>query len=110
MLLSIEKLVYGGDGLARGPEKTVFVPFVLEGEQVEAEIVEQRPGFARPRLAQATARSQQRIEARCPCFQRCGVCHYQPTSYEQQLQMKTAILRETLKRTGKLDWTGEISP
>jgi 23S rRNA (uracil1939-C5)-methyltransferase len=109
LLLSIEKLVYGGDGLARGPDKTIFVPFVLQGEQVEAEIVEQRPGFARARLAQVVSASEQRVEARCPYFQRCGGCHYQHTSYENQLQIKTAILRETLKRTGKLEWAGEIT-
>ena len=56
MQLTIEKLVYGGDGLARLPPdehgrgKAVFIPFVLEGEQVEATLLEQRPGFARGRL------------------------------------------------------------
>ena len=46
MQLTIEKLVYGGDGLARlpadehGPGKAVFVPFVLAGERVEANLVE----------------------------------------------------------------------
>ncbi len=55
MQLEIEKLVYGGDGLARLPAdehgrgKTVFVPFVLPGEQVEASVVESRPGFVRAR-------------------------------------------------------------
>jgi len=54
--LKIEKLVYGGEGLARlapddnGPGKSVFVPFVLEGEKVEAELIEQKPGFSRARL------------------------------------------------------------
>ena len=37
-LLSIEKLVYGGDGLARTEENTVLVPFVLPGEQVTATV------------------------------------------------------------------------
>jgi len=54
VLLTIEKLVYGGDGLARLPAdehgrgKAVFVPFVLPGEQVEASLLEQKPGFLRP--------------------------------------------------------------
>ena len=53
MQLTIEKLVYGGDGLARLPAdenghgKAMFVPFVLPGEEVEAEILETKPGFAR---------------------------------------------------------------
>ena len=38
LLLTVEKLIYGGDGLAHlpadagGPGKTVFLPFVLAGE------------------------------------------------------------------------------
>ena len=56
MQFEIEKLVYGGDGLARLPAdehgrgKTVFVPFVLPGEQVEVSIIESRSGFARAQL------------------------------------------------------------
>jgi len=34
LMVSIEKLVYGGDGLAHASERTVFVPFVLPGEEV----------------------------------------------------------------------------
>ena len=53
MLLSIEKLIYGGDGLARTPpgadrrSMAVFVPFVLPGERVDVEIRQEKPGFAR---------------------------------------------------------------
>ena len=36
LLLSIEKLLYKGDGLAHAGGNTVFVPFVLPGEQVRA--------------------------------------------------------------------------
>ena len=109
MLIPIEKLIYGGDGLARGPDKTIFVPFVLEGEQVVAEVTEQRPGFARAQATRIVSASEHRIEARCPYFQRCGGCHYQHTSYQHQLEIKASILRETLRRTGKLEWTSEIA-
>lgn len=34
--LSIEKLVYGGDGLAHAEGNTIFVPYVLPGEEVRA--------------------------------------------------------------------------
>ncbi|MBV9608659.1 MAG: TRAM domain-containing protein, partial [Acidobacteria bacterium] len=53
MEVLIEKLIYGGGGLARlpaderGPGKALFVPFVLAGERVDATIKVQRPGFAR---------------------------------------------------------------
>jgi 23S rRNA (uracil1939-C5)-methyltransferase len=112
--LKIEKLVYGGDGLARLPPdehgrgKSVFVPFTLRGEEVEAELVEQKPGFARARTERILEASPDRIEPGCPYFARCGGCHYQHASYASQLKAKSAILIETLKRTAKLDLPCEL--
>jgi 23S rRNA (uracil1939-C5)-methyltransferase len=109
MQLMIEKLVYGGDGLARlpadesGPGKTVFVPFSIDGEQVEANIVEQKPGFARARLERVVKSSPHRVEPSCPYFSQCGGCHYQHANYAHQLKIKAAILLETLKWTAKID-------
>ena len=114
MLLTIEKLVYGGHGLARLPAdehgrgKTVFTPFVLEGEQVEASLTEQKPGFARARLEKIVRGSEWRVEPRCPYFQSCGGCHYQHASYEHQLQIKVAILKESLRRIAKLELESEL--
>jgi 23S rRNA (uracil1939-C5)-methyltransferase len=107
--LTIEKLVYGGDGLARlpadehGPGKAVFVPFVLDGERVEASLLEQRRGFARGRVEAMLQASPRRVEPKCPYFQRCGGCHYQHISYEHQLESKAEILKENLRRIAKLD-------
>jgi 23S rRNA (uracil1939-C5)-methyltransferase len=106
--LAIEKLVYGGDGLARlpadehGPGKAVFVPFVLEGEKIEASLLEQKRGFARGQAETILQASPQRVEPQCPYFQRCGGCHYQHAGYEHQLEIKSAILKDTLRRIAKL--------
>src|SRR3989440_12202366 len=114
MQLSIEKLVYGGDGLARltgdecGPGKTVFVPFAIDGEQVEAEIVEQKPGFSRARLDRVLKASPDRVDPSCPYFSKCGGCQYQHATYAHQLRAKSAILLETLKRTAKVELPCEL--
>jgi 23S rRNA (uracil1939-C5)-methyltransferase len=119
LLLTIEKLIYGGDGLARIPAepavgeshgrgKAVFLPLVLAGERVEASLTEQKPGFARARVDAIVEPSAHRVAPACPYFSRCGGCHYQHASYEHQLQIKTEILRETLRRTAKLDLDNEI--
>ena len=115
MQIEIEKLIYGGDGLARYAAageprgKTVFVPFTLPGERVEAVPLEERTGFIRARAEKVLAASDKRIEPRCPYFFRCGGCHYQHTSYEHQLEIKAGILRETLRRTAQLEWAGAIT-
>jgi 23S rRNA (uracil1939-C5)-methyltransferase len=111
---TIEKLVYGGDGLARLPAdehgrgKAVFLPFVLENETVEASLLEQKRGFARGRLANVLQASPLRIAPKCPYFGECGGCHYQHTSYAHQLEIKTAILRENLRRIAKLELNTEV--
>jgi 23S rRNA (uracil1939-C5)-methyltransferase len=119
LLLTIEKMIYGGDGLARLAEdstpqesqrrgKAVFVPLVLAGERIEASITERKPGFARARAESIVEVSPHRISAGCPYFGHCGGCHYQHASYGHQLEIKTEILRETLRRTGKVEIPGEI--
>jgi 23S rRNA (uracil1939-C5)-methyltransferase len=114
VLLKIEKLVYGGDGLSRLPAdesgrgKAVFIPFVLPGEEVEAEIVEEKPGFSRARATTIPQRSPNRTDPECSYFLRCGGCHYQHTSYEQQLQIKAAILKENLRRIARLELDTEL--
>ena len=115
MRLIIEKLVYGGDGLARlpadehGPGKAVFAPFVLAAEEIEASLLEQKPGFARARAEQILQPSPYRVPPPCPYFQRCGGCHYQHASYEHQLEIKAAILKENLRRIAKLELPIDLS-
>ena len=119
MLLDIEKLIYGGDGLARLPAglsgnkdrgrgKAVFVPFVLAGEKIEAALTEEKPGFARAQASAILEPSPHRIQPPCPHFSRCGGCHYQHASYEHQLEIKKEILRENLRRIAKLDLQCEV--
>jgi 23S rRNA (uracil1939-C5)-methyltransferase len=112
--ITIEKMIYGGDGLGRLPAdeqgrgKAVFVPFVLPGERVDATLIEQKAGFARGRADRMLQTSPERIEPGCRYFLRCGGCHYQHTGYEQQLAIKAAILRENLRRLAKVELEGEL--
>ena len=119
MLLSIEKLIYGGDGLARLPAgspdskdrgrgKAVFVPFVLVGEKIEAALTEEKPGFVRAKAEAIVEASPHRVSPPCPHFTHCGGCHYQHAAYEHQLEIKKEILRENLRRIAKLELQCEI--
>ncbi|MBA3916737.1 MAG: class I SAM-dependent RNA methyltransferase [Acidobacteriales bacterium] len=113
MLLNIEKLIYGGDGLARvseedGRKKAVFVPFVLEGEEVEARIVETKRNFARAAVEEIVLPSSERVVPGCCYFERCGGCHYQHTGYEHQLAVKAAILKENLQRIARQELDTEL--
>jgi 23S rRNA (uracil1939-C5)-methyltransferase len=101
-LVTIEKPLYGGKFLARENGKAIFVPFALPGEQARVQIVDDKAkrGYAVAELLEVVAPSPQRIEPHCKHFGPCGGCQYQHTGYETQLELKLAVLRETLERAG----------
>lgn len=106
--LLIEKLVYGGDGLAHADGNTVFVPYVLPQEEVRASTKSRKKKLVWADLLEVTAPSKERISAECPHFQKCGGCHYQHISAPEQLRLKQEILQETLSRLGGITWESEI--
>lgn len=104
----MDKLVYGGDGLARAEGKVVLAPFVLPGEEVRLEALRETPGMVRARLVEVLRAAPQRVPAPCPYFGRCGGCHYQHAPYPYQLEVKQAILADQLRRIGKIEPPAEI--
>lgn len=102
--VTLTTLTYGGEAMGRLPDgRAVFVPFGLPNERVRVRLTEEKKGFARGEIIEILQTSPQRIEARCIHFSTCGGCHYQNLSYEDQLKAKTDILRDQLKRIGKIE-------
>ncbi len=65
--LDVERLVAGGEGLARRiDEPVVFVRGALPGERVRARLVDQRKGWARAELVEVLTASPDRVEPPCP--------------------------------------------
>ena len=99
----LEKLAYGGEAMGRLPDgRAVFVPFGLPGENVRVRLVYEKQNFARGELLEVLSASPERIDPKCKHFSKCGGCHYQNLSHENQLKAKTEILRDQLQRIGKI--------
>jgi len=109
LLLTVEKLVYGGDGLGHADGYTVFVPYVLPGEQVRAAVRTRKKKLVQTSLVKVEQAAAARVAAACPHFQVCGGCHYQHIEIAEQVRQKKEILRETLSRLGGVNWSGEIA-
>jgi 23S rRNA (uracil1939-C5)-methyltransferase len=107
--VTVEKLVYGGDGLGRLDGRVVFAPFVLPGERIRAQAEKEKPGMVRARMLEVLQAAPDRVAAPCPVYGRCGGCHYQHAPYEFQLAAKKAILAEELRRLGKMEPPAEIA-
>lgn len=102
--VTLTTLTYGGEAMGRLSDgRAVFVPFGLPNERVRVRLTEEKKGFARGEILEISESSPERITPRCIHFSKCGGCHYQSLSYENQLKAKTEILRDQLKRIGKIE-------
>lgn len=102
--LTVERVVAGGDGLAREDAgRVVFVPGALPGEVVDVVLVGAKRDFARAQVVELIEPSPIRVEAPCQARARgCGGCDWQHVAIAGQLDLKVGIVREALRRTGRL--------
>ncbi|MFH1784534.1 MAG: 23S rRNA (uracil(1939)-C(5))-methyltransferase RlmD [bacterium] len=118
--VDIESIIFGGEGLARYKGFVIFVPFCVAGDEVSIEIDEVKKNFARAHLIEVVEPSLSRVKPICPHFFNlqksraastsqekseyifCGGCVLQHMSYNQQLQAKTALVKEAVTYIGKL--------
>jgi 23S rRNA (uracil1939-C5)-methyltransferase len=95
--LTIAYMAAGGDGSASLPDgQTVFVPFTLPGERVQATLT----GQSRATLDAILSPSPERAAPPCPHFGACGGCalqHWQDAPYAA---WKQDLLRRALVKAG----------
>ena len=102
--VKMDKMVYGGDCLGRLPDgRAVFVPFVLPGELVRLELLEDKKRYARAWPIELIQAAPDRITPRCIHFGECGGCQYQHLPYEKQTLLKESLIKDQFERIGKLD-------
>ena len=93
----IAKNVYGGDGLGRlGDGRVVFVTGAWAGEQVKAEIVEEKKHFVKARLVEVVEKSPDRVE--CVAERVVPGMVYANLSYDGELKAKDGQLKEFFER------------
>jgi tRNA/tmRNA/rRNA uracil-C5-methylase (TrmA/RlmC/RlmD family) len=100
--LTIHDLAFGGEGVGRLDDFVVFVPFVIVGEMIEAEITEVKKNFARAKLLRVITPSPERVKPECQYFTQCGGCQYQHIEYAAQLRCKHKQIADLFERVGKI--------
>ncbi|PKL74859.1 MAG: hypothetical protein CVV27_18325, partial [Candidatus Melainabacteria bacterium HGW-Melainabacteria-1] len=86
--LTIEKLVPGGEGLARHTGLTVFVPGGLPGDLLRAEVISTKPSYVRALIKEVLQPGPDRLDPPCPYVASCGGCQWQHQHYAAQLVAK----------------------
>jgi len=96
--LAISRIGHRGDGVADGPEGSVFVSYTLPGETVE---VEPFPGHPdRRHLLRVETASAERIAPICPHFGVCGGCQTQHWDFARYRDWKRGLVVDALRQAG----------
>jgi len=99
----IEKVIFGGDGLARLPQGfVIFVPFAAEGDRVRVRVAEKKAHHARAEIVEILQPGPARENPPCPYYAKCGGCQYQHLTYAEECRLKENQVREAFNRVGKL--------
>ncbi|GMA57982.1 23S rRNA m(5)U-1939 methyltransferase [Alicyclobacillus sacchari] len=89
-----------GDGVAICNGMTVFIPFLLVGEDARIRIESVEKRFARGHVVERRTVSAERQDAPCPVFGECGGCQVQHMRYEAQTAWKEGRIRRIAERLG----------
>ena len=98
--LTVEKVVYGGRGLAHLNNMAIFVANAVPGDRVSAKVVRMKKNFAEALILNVIEASPHRISAPCPYSDYCGGCTWQCIAYEKQLEYKHTLVMELLNHIG----------
>lgn len=113
LVLSIDGLAPGGEGVGQADGRTVFVPFTAPGDRVEVEVPPgagpdraspgRAPGTAHGALLRVLEPGPARVEPPCGHFGVCGGCEWLHVGYPEQLRAKEQAFWARLEKLGGLD-------
>jgi len=98
--VEVESVGMEGPGVGRVDDLVVFVARGLPGERVRARVTHAKRHFVQARAVEVLRASPLRVAAPCTHLGVCGGCSWQDLDYEAQLDAKTDIVRESLRRIG----------
>ena len=94
----VTKVEFPNKGTFEFEDQKVTVKGVIEGQKIQGQVTKKRKTGAVVRLVDVLERSPlEDATPKCPHFGICGGCFYQTVSYENQLKIKEAQVRDLLK-------------
>ena len=99
----IEDLTHDGAGVAKVDGYPLFIQGGLPNETAEIHVLKTLKNYGFAKLINILEPSPFRVKAPCPVFGECGGCQLQHLSYEGQLAYKENMVRNVMKRIGKID-------
>ena len=89
-----------GEAMAHIDGLQVFVFGGIPGEEVVAEVIQERRRYISARVVEVLDPSPHRVEPPCPYFGACTGCQWQHVDYDFQLHLKRDMVVDALERVG----------
>jgi 23S rRNA (uracil1939-C5)-methyltransferase len=104
----VEKLVVGGEGLARLEGVPIFIPRAAPGDRLRVRLTERRADYARAAIVEVLEPGPGRRPDPYPELSATGICDLQHLDDALQPQLKAAAVREALERLGRVELPRQI--
>lgn len=101
--VDIEDLTHDGAGVAKVDGYPLFIQGGLPDEKAKVHVLKTLKNYGFAKIVEIEVASPDRVDAPCPVFSQCGGCQLQHLSYKAQLKWKEKMVRDVMKRIGKID-------
>ncbi|MCQ2561539.1 MAG: TRAM domain-containing protein, partial [Clostridia bacterium] len=101
--LLIDDISTAGEGIGHKDGRAVFVPGVLPGDRILAEMAEGKGNLLKAECIELLEPSVSRVPDDCPNGKDCGGCSLREYKYEAQLDWKKAYVNSVLTRIASLE-------
>lgn len=92
---------FEGEGIAKINDFTIFIPETIKGEIVRILIVKVLSSYAYGKVLEIIEKSEDRQEADCDTYKRCGGCDLRHIKYNKTLEMKQNMVQSLVNKTLK---------
>ncbi len=102
--IQVRAIADRGKAIGKDAEgKVYFVDGAVPGDEVSMLVLKKKKSFFVGKVQEITKHSEDRVEPKCQHFGVCGGCKWQHYDYQKQLEQKSQIVKDAMRRIGKID-------
>lgn len=101
--ITIDKLVYGGEGLGYADGFAIFVPMSVPGDRLQVKIISLKKSYGRALIEKIIVPGVERVNSDKITFEEFHGCDFAMLDYPAQLKYKREMVEDVMRRIGKSD-------